>query len=127
MSTLRTAYEAQHRPIAELACKTFMQMRDTLEGKGDMNEAITVPLLGTIRLRKLTPPDHEGIAPRAQLNQNAAADSQSAQQPESVPEGTPGYGHFVDSQLPSSSMFDAELILGPYNDLDNIWEMFEMM
>lgn len=127
MQTLRSACAAQHRPIAELAVTSLAQLRAALEGHGDTEPVITIPLLGSIRLRKHSVSNN--AAGRSEESSGSGAVS------ESVTDHVPRPGgldltvddRFDDSSMPPSALFDAELIMGPCADLDNIWEMFDMM
>ena len=127
METLRKACEAQHRPVAELAVTSLTQLRAALEGHGDSEPVITIPLLGSIRLRRNTSTNHAGGANEELTRYSAVTDIGSGQRAESREQGPTTDERFNDASLPPSSMFDTELILGPYADLDNIWEMFDMM
>jgi len=127
METLRKACEAQHRPVAELAVTSLTQLRAALEGHGDSEPVITIPLLGSIRLRRNTSANHAGGTDGEPTGYSAVTDIGSGQRTESREQGSTADERFNDPSLPPSSMFDTELILGPYADLDNIWEMFDMM
>jgi len=127
IETLRKACETQHRPIAELAVTSLTQLRATLEGHGDIEPVITIPLLGSIRLRK-------NASAKTAGNRDEDSTTRSVETIEERGQIVDRPGHalttteqFDDLALPPSSMFDTELILGPYADLDNIWEMFDMM
>jgi len=127
METLRKACETQHRPIAELAVTSLAQLRAALEGQGDSEPVITIPLLGSIRLRKHPSPSTVEGRSEKPSDYGAASETGTDQMSGSHGQYLTADNQFADSNMPPSSLFDAELIMGPYADLDNIWEMFDMM
>ncbi|GAB7342080.1 hypothetical protein MBLNU457_g0359t1 [Dothideomycetes sp. NU457] len=128
METLRTACAAQHRPIAEMAITSLTQLRSALEGHGDSEPVITIPLLGSIRLRKHSISSNVGDRDDESNGSGAGLETGADQMIGSREQSRIADDRLDDSSMPPpSSLFDAELIMGPYADLDNIWEMFDMM